>query len=81
MRSLHFKKRSEHKKIGFSWQLKPNNILIKQSPNAHIPSLAGKSCIWANEEQPSAHLPSARERFKNERTRHCFLRSQRLITQ
>ena len=43
MRSLHFKKRSEHNKIGFSWQLKPNNILIKQSPNAHIPSLAGKS--------------------------------------
>lgn len=49
VRSTHAHKSVKRNKIGFSLQLKPNNILIKQSPNAHIPSLAGKSCIWANE--------------------------------
>lgn len=57
VRSLHFKKRGEHNKIGFSLQLKPNNILIKQSPNAHIPSLAGKSANGLTENKAPRTQP------------------------
>ena len=59
---LHFKKKSKRNKIGFSLQLKPNNILIKQSPNAHS-CLTATECSKAKRYEP--HTLSSGQRVLN----------------